>query len=61
MLIYNRWGQQIFESHNINKGWDGKYKGKLVELGVYTYRIEATIKATKERKIFNGKVTMVCN
>lgn len=61
MLIFNRWGQQIFESNNINKAWDGKYKGRIVESGVYTYRIEATDKLTKEKKVYNGRVTLVMN
>lgn len=38
MLIYNRWGEKLFESDDINKGWDGYYKGKLCEQGVYVYR-----------------------
>ncbi len=59
MLIFNRWGQQIFESKDINKGWDGKYKGKLVEFGVYTYKIEATEKLSGEKKVYNGRVTVV--
>ena len=61
MLIFNRWGQQIFESNNINKAWDGKYKGRIVESGVYTYRIEARDKLTKEKKVYNGRVTLVMN
>ena len=59
MLIFNRWGQQIFESNNINKAWDGKYKGRIVESGVYTYRIEARDKLTKEKKVYNGRVTLI--
>ena len=59
MLIFNRWGQLIFESNDINKGWDGKYKGKQVESGVYTYRIEATDRATNEKKVYSGKVTHI--
>jgi gliding motility-associated-like protein len=59
MLIFNRWGQLIFESNDLKKGWDGKYKGKLLEFGVYTYRIEATEKDTTEKKVFSGRVTLV--
>jgi gliding motility-associated-like protein len=59
MLIFNRWGQLIFESKDINKGWDGKYKGKQVESGVYTYRIEAKDRATYEKKLYIGRVTLV--
>jgi gliding motility-associated-like protein len=56
--IYNRWGQLIFESENMDF-WDGKYKNKSVPLGVYTYRIEATDKEKKEKKVYNGRVTVI--
>lgn len=42
MLIFNRLGVNIFTSKNINKGWDGFYKGKLCEQGVYVYIIKFT-------------------
>jgi PKD repeat protein len=38
LLIYNRWGEKLFESEDVNKGWDGYSKGKLCEQGVYVYR-----------------------
>jgi gliding motility-associated-like protein len=28
MNIYNRWGEMVFSTSNINEGWDGTYKGK---------------------------------
>lgn len=56
--IYNRWGQLLFEGENTDF-WNGKYKEKMVPLGVYTYRIEATDKATNEKKIYNGTVNVV--
>ncbi len=37
--IYNRWGQIIFESHNPEESWNGTYKGKNVEQGLYIYRL----------------------
>lgn len=33
--IYDRWGELLFHTTDINQGWDGKYKGKNVEGGVY--------------------------
>ena len=36
--IYNRWGQQIFYSNNIQKGWDGKLKGNKQNPGVFVWR-----------------------
>lgn len=35
--IYNRWGQLVFESTDINKGWDGTYKGKPQDSETYTF------------------------
>lgn len=40
MKIYNRWGEKLYESRCMNKGWDGTYQGKLVPAGIYTYFIE---------------------
>jgi len=35
--IYNSWGQLIFESNDVDKGWDGTYKGEMSPIGVYTW------------------------
>jgi gliding motility-associated-like protein len=35
MLIFDRWGELIFKSDDITKGWDGNYKGRPVPEGVY--------------------------
>lgn len=39
--IFNRWGNLLFHSTDPATGWDGRYKGKLVEPGVYFYVIKA--------------------
>ena len=39
MWIYNRWGQEIFYTAVMEKGWDGTYLGKQVENDVYVYRV----------------------
>ena len=58
MQIYNRWGELIFESKDLNIGWDGYYKGTLAPLGVYVYRIEVTyINGEKVEKA--GDVTLI--
>jgi len=35
--VYNRWGQMLFETTNINQGWDGRFNGEYVPSGVYIY------------------------
>jgi gliding motility-associated-like protein len=39
--IFSRWGIKVFESNDINIGWDGTYKGNLVPKGNYIYQVEA--------------------
>lgn len=40
--IYDRWGEKVFETTNILKGWDGKYKGKALDPAVFVYYLKAT-------------------
>ena len=37
MMIYNRWGELIYETRDINKGWDGSINGEEAPLGSYVY------------------------
>jgi len=37
LRIYNRFGNKIFETNDINQGWDGKLNGKIQAAGNYTY------------------------
>jgi len=40
MIVFNRWGQKVFESNDISKGWDGKFQNEYVLNGTYLYKIE---------------------
>lgn len=40
-LIYNRYGQLVFETHQLDKGWDGTFKGKAQPAGTYTFMVKA--------------------
>lgn len=42
MQIFNRWGELIFESYDINECWDGTYMGHKVQEDVYVVKIEYT-------------------
>lgn len=59
LSIFDRWGELIFESDNAAEGWDGSYQGKLVQSGVYTYRIEFKTKISDERKLIHGQITLL--
>lgn len=38
--IYNRWGEMVFETSDKNVGWDGMYKGRPADVGVFGYYIK---------------------
>ena len=42
MNIIDRWGESIFSTNDINKHWDGRHQGRLVQQGSYTYNIQIT-------------------
>jgi gliding motility-associated-like protein len=37
--VFNRWGECVFITENVEEGWDGMYNGKPCQDGVYTYKI----------------------
>jgi len=40
--VFNRFGEKVFETNDITRGWDGSYKGQLQPTGVYTWQIFIT-------------------
>jgi len=52
--VFNRWGQLLFTSDDLSKGWDGTYSGSKVQQGVYIYK--ATV-----RDLFNKQHFYVGN
>ena len=61
MLIFNRWGELIFETKNAEIGWDGSYSDKagVVADGIYTWKITYKNPQTDERKIIVGHVLVL--
>lgn len=41
LMIFDRWGANIFSTNDLNGGWNGTYKNVNCELGVYTYKLSA--------------------
>jgi gliding motility-associated-like protein len=41
-VIYDRWGEKMFETQSLSLGWDGRYKGEPLPPDVYTYYLEVT-------------------
>jgi gliding motility-associated-like protein len=58
ILIYNRWGELLFESTDITKGWDGTYNGENVGNGIYVYSLKAKGIDDKTYKVI-GKLNLM--
>jgi gliding motility-associated-like protein len=58
VMIFNRFGKLFYNSNDVNFKWDGTYEGSKVELGVYTYIINAKGENGSDHKL-TGTVTLV--
>jgi len=59
--IFDRWGHVIFESDDLSKGWDGKFKGKPCKQDVYVWRIRYSNDVTQKYELKTGHVTLLNN
>ncbi|MDX1349431.1 MAG: gliding motility-associated C-terminal domain-containing protein [Putridiphycobacter sp.] len=56
--VYNRYGIQVFESDTQKNGWDGNYKGKPMDPGVFHWTLEYEFNTGKSG-ILSGNTTLV--
>lgn len=56
--IYNRWGERVFETTQLSVGWDGTYKGKRCQQGVYDYYFRGTC-LDEEHVEMKGNITLI--
>ncbi len=59
LKIFNRWGQLVFESVNLNDKWDGTFGNTKADLGVYNYQLRYKFNIHKQTKQSYGTVTLV--
>ncbi len=58
LLVFNRWGQLLFESRDPQTGWDGYYNGRLCAQDVYVYRLSAMYE-NGERIVRVGDINLI--
>jgi gliding motility-associated-like protein len=58
ILVFDRWGLLIFESNDIERRWDGMYKGSPSPIDTYVWKVEALELSGTERKAI-GHVNLV--
>jgi gliding motility-associated-like protein len=59
MVVYNRWGEVLFESYDASKGWDGTYHGELVPEGTYTWKIQFQREDSSDREVMTGHISLI--
>jgi gliding motility-associated-like protein len=48
--IFNQWGEMLFATEDVRKGWDGTFKGKPQPVGIYVYEVHVTMNNGTEIK-----------
>lgn len=59
MMIYNRWGQLVFESKDLSQGWDGTFNGGVVLTGTYIWKVQAKDLLNDSKYIYTGHVNLI--
>jgi gliding motility-associated-like protein len=59
LMIFDRWGELIFESRNTQVGWDGTYNNRIAQEGVYTWRIQFKLLEGDDRREIFGTVLSI--
>ena len=57
--IFNRIGEKVFESNDLQFAWDGTYKGKTLQPGVFVYTLRAVFVDNHTEKIYKGSLTLL--
>ena len=59
LLIFNRWGELIWENHDPEVGWDGTFNGKIVQTGAYVWKAVTKDKYTDSRTNYSGTIQLL--
>jgi gliding motility-associated-like protein len=59
LYVHNRWGELVYQTENPRDGWDGNYKGRTAEIGVYTFYVEYSKNYSARNEMIKGNVTLI--
>lgn len=59
LLIFNRWGERIFDTRSVGSAWDGTLNGELVQPDVYVWKLSARDIVTRRTLERIGSITVV--
>ena len=58
MIVYNRWGEPVFQSQDHLVGWNGAYKSNASPGGIYTWVVTFVDKYTLKNYKYEGHVNL---
>ena len=58
-IVFDRWGEIVFETDNPLIGWDGTFKGKELDPAVFVYFVEATFTENNETVNQKGNISLI--
>jgi gliding motility-associated-like protein len=59
MIIYNRWGEKVFDTNDSQFGWDGTFHGVLQNPQVYVYELRITFINGYAMPLQKGSITLI--
>jgi gliding motility-associated-like protein len=57
-IVYDRWGEKVFETMSLSAGWDGTFRGKELDPAVFSYYMNVTF-VDGTSKIEKGDITLI--
>ena len=59
--VFDRWGEMIYETNNMQRGWDGRYRegGEILPTGVYVWKLRTKYEGSADREEYIGSVTLL--
>lgn len=58
LQIFNRWGEKVFETNSLSNSWDGTYRGKKLDTGVFVYKADG-VSIDGQTFKFKGNITLL--
>ncbi len=59
MIVFNRWGEKVWESNDFVTGWDGKQNGRNVAEGTYFWILEVAYGSENIKQVLKGSLTVL--
>ena len=59
LLIFNRWGEIVWESHDVHASWDGTYASSPVQDGMYTWTLTTKDLVNDSKYFFKGHIQLL--